>query len=59
MISELLPALKQFQDSKPHQPRWAVAQALLCTQGSCIFNFTVKGFFLTLFLHITESGQNR
>lgn len=49
MISELLPALKQFQDSKPHQPRLAAVQALMCAQGSCIFNFTMKGFFLPFF----------
>lgn len=45
MISELLPALEQFQDSKPRQPRLAATQARSCTQGSCIFNFTIKGFF--------------
>lgn len=44
-ISKLLPALKQFQDSGPMQPRLAAAPALLCTQGSCIFNFTVEAFF--------------
>lgn len=49
MISELLPALKQFQDSGPCQPRLAAAQALLCTQGSCIFNFTVQGVFFLPF----------
>lgn len=59
MISELLPALKQFQDSRPHQPRLAATQALLCTQGSCIFNSTVKGFVLTLFLHTAEGSQDR
>jgi hypothetical protein len=59
MISEFLPAVKQFQDSKPRQSRLAATQALLCTQGSCIFNFTMKGFFLTPFLHVTESSQDR
>lgn len=59
MISELLPGLKQFQDSKPRQPRLAATQALLCTQASCIFNFTMKGFFLTLSLPFTERGQDR
>ena len=59
MISEFLPAVKQFQDSKPRQSRLAATQALLCTQGSCIFNFTMRGFFLTPFLHVTESGQDR
>lgn len=59
-ISKLLPALKQFQDSGPMQPRLAAAPVLLCTQGSCIFNFTVEAFFFfTLFLHVTESGRDR
>lgn len=48
MITELRATTEQFQDSKPCQPRLAAAQALLCTQGSCIFNFTMKGFFFFL-----------
>lgn len=59
MISELLPGPKQFQDSKPRQPGLAATQALLCTQASCIFNFTMKGVFLTLSPSITERGQDR
>lgn len=49
MITELLATPEQFQDSKSCQPRLAAAQALLCTQGSCIFNFTMKGFFFFFF----------
>lgn len=56
-ISKLLPALKQFQDSGP-MPQVGSRTGLLCTQGSCIFNFTVEAFFLTLFLHVTESGRD-
>lgn len=59
MISELLPALKQFQDSRPYQPRLAAAQALLCTQGSCIFNFTVKGFFFSYAFSTHYRKQSR
>lgn len=59
MISELLPGLKQFQDSKPRQPGLAATQALLCIQASCIFNFTMKGFFLTPSSPVTERGQDR
>lgn len=44
MITKLPATTEQFQDSRPCQPRLAAAQALLCTQGSCIFNFTMKGF---------------
>lgn len=61
MVTELPATTEQFQDSKPCQPRLAAAQALLCTQGSCIFNFTMKGFFslLTLSLHIAERGLDQ
>lgn len=65
MITKLPATTEQSQDSKPCQARLAAAQALLCTLGSCIFNFTVKGFFffllllLTLSLHIAERGLDQ
>lgn len=64
MITKLPATTEQFQDSRPCQPRLAAAQALLCTQGSCIFNFTMKGFcfffpLLTLSLHIAERGLDQ
>lgn len=59
MITKLPATTEQSQDSKPCQTRLAATQALLCTQGSCIFNFTMKEFFLTLSLHIAERGLDQ
>lgn len=54
MITELPATTEQFQDSKPCQPRLAAAQAPLCAQGSCIFNFTMKGWFFFFFLYTLQ-----
>lgn len=57
---KVLSSSKQSQDSKPHQPRLAAAQpCCVFRQRSCIFNFTMKGVFLTFSLHITERGQDQ
>lgn len=54
MLPEPRPAPEQLQASS----HAAAARALRCTQGSRVVNSTMKGCFLTLSLHVAESGQD-